>query len=443
VSAASQIAREVSARIVSTLAREPAARFVAAQIDIDREPRELLQSSRSEPSLVWSTGTKPIVGFGCTAIVGGPTTDSASSSIRDSAAALYRSMSSAEAKPPLYGGFTFERDVADDRWPELGRGAFFVPRFRVIPREGAGATLEVVVDAAKLPTERELAQELDLLFGRRERPLLSRAEMDRSNAADFMRAVETALGRMTKGGLEKVVLGQHRRARGSPSPRETAIAALGRRGHARFLFRIGDSALVGATPELLVRSAYGVMRTEAVAGSRAPADTTAPLNDKERREHGAVSSFVTERLDAIACPLAMRPTALVSFGSIAHFVTAFEGPANKHILDVVDALHPTPALAGTPTQTALDLIRSLEPRTRGPFGAPFGYFDEAGEGHFVVAIRSVLSRGSDAHFFAGAGIVAGSDPRREWEETELKLAIACGLLESDEHPESAEAAVGS
>ena len=88
-----------------------------------------------------------------------------------------------------------------------------------------------------------------------------------------------------------------------------------------------------------------------------------------------------------------------------------------NILDIVDRLHPTPALGGVPKQTSLAFIRNYEPMDRGWYGAPIGWMDSQQNGEFVVAIRSGLIRGREATLFAGCGIMEDSDPKMEYEET--------------------------
>jgi isochorismate synthase EntC len=99
------------------------------------------------------------------------------------------------------------------------------------------------------------------------------------------------------------------------------------------------------------------------------------------------------------------------------------------IFALVEGLHPTPATGGQPRVAALDLIAELETFDRGWYAGPCGWVDAQGNGDFVVALRSALVRGDEATLYAGAGIVAGSDPRREYEETALKLRAMLWALE--------------
>jgi menaquinone-specific isochorismate synthase len=96
-------------------------------------------------------------------------------------------------------------------------------------------------------------------------------------------------------------------------------------------------------------------------------------------------------------------------------------PAGVRLLDVLARLHPTPAVGGSPRESACAHIRELEGFSRGLYGGPVGWVDHRGGGEFLVGIRSALIDGARARVYAGGGIVAGSDPDQEFAETELKF----------------------
>jgi menaquinone-specific isochorismate synthase len=121
--------------------------------------------------------------------------------------------------------------------------------------------------------------------------------------------------------------------------------------------------------------------------------------------------------------LTIGETGVYRLKNIQHLRTPVDGELHEglHILDIVKALHPTPALGGTPRDIAMQAIRQTELITRGWYAAPVGWLGADGTGEFAVAIRSAVSSGKRARLYAGAGIVAESDPDREWEETRLKF----------------------
>jgi menaquinone-specific isochorismate synthase len=120
----------------------------------------------------------------------------------------------------------------------------------------------------------------------------------------------------------------------------------------------------------------------------------------------------------------------LQLSNIQHLQTPIHAsvPAHVHLLDVVAELHPTPAVAGVPREIACDIIRRHERFERSLYAAPIGWVDHQGNGEFAVGIRSALINGQEARLYAGAGIVAGSDPDRELAEIQLKLQALLNAL---------------
>jgi menaquinone-specific isochorismate synthase len=103
-------------------------------------------------------------------------------------------------------------------------------------------------------------------------------------------------------------------------------------------------------------------------------------------------------------------------------------PAGVRLLDLLAVLHPTPAVGGTPREAAVARIRELEGFPRGLYAGALGWINARGGGEFFVGLRSALIEGGHARVYAGAGIVAGSEPEREFAETELKFQALLAAL---------------
>lgn len=189
---------------------------------------------------------------------------------------------------------------------------------------------------------------------------------------------------------------------------------------------------ISASPERLVSLRNGQLETDALAGS-APRGQT-PCDDakmaerlltsaKELYEHRVVSHFICQQLAQLGVKPQCSPLRLLQLSNIQHLQTPIRAavPTGIHLLDVVAALHPTPAVAGMPREVACNHIRCYEPFERSLYAAPIGWIDHHGNGEFAVGIRSALLNGCTARLFAGAGIVEGSDPDRELAEVQLKL----------------------
>jgi isochorismate synthase len=200
-----------------------------------------------------------------------------------------------------------------------------------------------------------------------------------------------------------------------------------------FAVRRGDACFLGATPETLVRLEGGTVRTDCLAGSArrgASEEEDAALgeallaDDKEQREHAIVARALTEALRSVCADVRVpEKPQLRRMANVQHLHTPIEATAadGVHILDLVERLHPTPATGGLPGDRALCLIREHESFNRGWYAGPLGWLDADGNGEFAVALRSALMRGNEASLFAGCGIVRGSDPEREYQESKIKL----------------------
>jgi menaquinone-specific isochorismate synthase len=114
---------------------------------------------------------------------------------------------------------------------------------------------------------------------------------------------------------------------------------------------------------------------------------------------------------------------VVPLRHVQHLVTPLSGRLREpaDVIDLAGRLHPTPAVAGAPRELALELIAEEEPMERGWFAGPLGWVDRHGDGELVVALRSGVVEGPRATLLAGCGIVADSEPDREWQESEVKL----------------------
>ncbi|NDK23980.1 isochorismate synthase [Streptomyces sp. TR1341] len=206
-----------------------------------------------------------------------------------------------------------------------------------------------------------------------------------------------------------------------------------------------DHCFLGATPEYLVRvTPDGVLRTVGLAGSAprgADAAHDACLADqllhdaKTLHEHQVVTDSILATLDGVCADILAAPgPRVLKLANIQHLCSPIEGrlltPHRAAALDLVGLLHPTPALGGHPAGIALDWLRAHEGMDRGWYAGPVGWVDADGAAEFGVAIRSARVDGATTTLYAGAGIVDGSDPRSEYEETRVKfrtMATALGV----------------
>lgn len=263
--------------------------------------------------------------------------------------------------------------------------------------------------------------------------------------ADFLERVVAAREEVRSGRLDKVVLARSVLVRAN---RPFVVAEiLGRlRSDYPSCLAFSVDGLVGASPELLVRREGDLATSHPLAGT-APrsgdpvADAAAARvllsSAKDRREHQAVVDAIVERLRPLSLHLdAPRAPSLVELQNVAHLGTLVRARLRRgacgeppSALELVAALHPTPAVAGVPSDLALEYLTKAEEVERDRYAGPVGWLDAAGDGEWYLAIRSALVAGRRARLFAGAGIVEGSDPEAELAETQLKLqALLCAAV---------------
>jgi isochorismate synthase len=339
----------------------------------------------------------------------------------------------AERMPLVVFGHAFAAGAAaEEPWSDHGDGRAISPRWTYL-REGERAVLVFTAAQDAWPGRAALAAaELETLLAtpsRRTDRAAGRVEIDPSSPAAFHDRVEAARAAIGRGSLTKVVCS--RRASVSAEQDLDPTELLERLAPStalRFLVRRGSSVLVGATPERLFRKEARRVSTEALAGTRAEGTTLSEqallASAKDNAEHAPVVEAIVARLCQLGA--AVRADAsprLKRAANVVHLRTAIEAELPEHTSAValLDALHPTPAVGGTPREAAEAFIRAHEP-PRGWYSGPLGWVDARGDADVHVMLRCGVLRGARAWVFAGGGIVASSDPHAEYAETELKMA---------------------
>ncbi len=265
------------------------------------------------------------------------------------------------------------------------------------------------------------------------RPLRSRLRPEHADWADRVRRTTAAI---SAGQIDKVVLARRLDLTyDHPIDVPGTVAELVRGNQAATVWswRVGGQDFVGASPELLVSYRQGRLQTACLAGTLidgAVGDGGA-WRDKERREQAVVESYVDRAFRTLGLTPVHSALSEVHQGSFRHLTATVEAKADSasSFYALLTLLHPTPALAGEPRSEALQWIRRQEPFGRGYYGGVVGWAEATGEAHAVVAIRCALLSGPKAHLFAGGGLVRGSEPDAEWQETGAKLRVVQGALE--------------
>ncbi len=420
------------------------------------DPAPFLRAAEGHERFYWEHNDEIYAGFGIAAEFTAWGAERVSS-IRAKAADLFRDLvmidsASGLARPRLFGGFSFRPDfITENTWAAFAPAYFVLPHYQ-LTKVGSDTWLTINVQLA--PDEGLDAAEIRDALDTRYEMLLAMAGVGAEPAAPrqdnspveinyplafdaWSAMISDATARMKAGELQKVVLARVCEVRfAARVDVDTALDTLRRKyaGCTIFLFEPQPHlAFYGATPEMLVRVEGRNIETMALAGSIRRGATAAEddalaqelLDDpKNRREHAFVADAIRERLapltDALDIP---AEPSIMRLSNIQHLYTPVRGTLKQAsgVLPLVQALHPTPAMGGVPQAKAMDYIAQAEPVPRGWYASPVGWIDHNLDGAFAVAIRSGIGQRERVWLYAGAGIVADSQPQAEWDETALKF----------------------
>lgn len=422
----------------------------------------LLDLEPGRPAVFWSGGDDGTwAGLGAAALVraSGPERMPATTTAANALFRRVRTVATGGAAPVpgrLFGGFSFLPDSPPAPWDEFGDAAFLLPRLLYV-HDGLGPRLAVVATADAVRGDgvdalvRSAAAVLDALAAPAD-DAAGTLELEPDGVADgaFSPDGSSADGALAEwevvvasirelieaGRADKVVAARVSDLRFRSPPR---VGAIVRRlsatpAETRFAFRPGRATFVGATPERLVSRRGRTVRSDALAGTLSARSARPGIHDdlpsrlrssgKDVAEHAFVVRAIADVLGPLCQRLDYPPEPAVRrLAHVLHLHTPFRGTLAEPVpvLDLVARLHPTPAVGGTPTSAAMDWIARAEGGTRGWYAAPIGWLDAAGDGEFMVALRSALLDGRRALLYAGAGIVRDSDPAAELDETNVKL----------------------
>jgi menaquinone-specific isochorismate synthase len=345
--------------------------------------------------------------------------------------------------PLLFGGFSF--DPLNDNGPEwrhFSTGSFQLPAFMLTK---TGKTNYLTTNVICHPEEDEsifherIRMKEELLANARKTIIPERPHWLGTRDVlpeEWKDSVQSVVNRLQQGEMDKVVLA--RKCEVSFDKKVSSDFVLDNLWKQQpdsfvFSFEREESCFIGATPERLVKKTGEEILSTCLAGSIARGDTL--LNDeklgeelledeKNRYEHQLVVDSIQQALNPFCDKLSIPPSPqLMKLKDIQHLYTPVIGQASEHtsLLNLVEKLHPTPALGGVPRDKALYVIRQEEEMDRGLYAGPIGWIDAYGNGEYAVALRSGLLQGEKAYLYAGCGIVADSEPESEFKETQMKF----------------------
>lgn len=428
--------------------------LVSRSVSVDDVSFRAFLADRSAPRVHWASPTGfEVAGVGATVRLEATGSDRFSRLLA-AAGTVFDDVDHAgppETRPRMLGGFAFDADHEPTQpWEGFPGAAFVLPEIQVV-RAPEGTRLTVTrygPDATPEATEKALAaardalNELPMMRPSGGRPGVADRRW-RTSKSEWTSQVERAIDRIRGGGLRKVVLATALDLElEAPLDVSDALERLRRTYPDCYRFLVqpdADAAFFGPPPERLVRLTGRRAETEALAGSTPRGKTPEEdarfersllEDDKLQEEQRLVEETIRQQLADFG-QVRTGDQRVRKLTNIQHLATRIEAELDRdeHVLTLVKALHPTPAVGGLPLEAALETISEMETFDRGWYAAPVGWFDAAGDGEFAVGIRSGVAGGRRATLFAGNGIVADSDPTAEWAELQPKFRPILDELE--------------
>ncbi len=343
-----------------------------------------------------------------------------------------------------FAGFSFRPDGASSsEWESFPSAELIVPQVTLLADDGGG---RMVIRSGPTSSTSDM---IELLAGLSAPPAPEEFEpgdhtvVARPSSSDWRSEVEEAIGAIAQGSLSKVVLSRSVDVITEYTPHPFDLVDFLRAAYPQcyvFVWQAGSAVFFGASPELLLEATGPTVRVNPLAGSarrgEGDADDRAVgealmHSAKDREEHALVVQDIAERLgpfvDGLVLPAA---PSLRRMATVQHLSSEIRGSLVDDVgpFQLVEALHPTPAVGGTPRAEALAFVDKAEGIDRGWYTGGIGFITADGDATFAIPLRCALVVGNVSRLYAGAGIVADSNPEAELNETRLKFRPMLNLL---------------
>ena len=345
--------------------------------------------------------------------------------------------------PTMFGGFSFDPlKPKTNLWSKFSDSLLHIPKYMLSIIKGqAFLTTNILCTQNDSPSmvEKVMRDRESLLLQASFKPSFHESQLYRTEEIEpeqWKKSVDEIVGQVKAGPLKKVVLARELRLHFRDQVQvERVLSHLlnEQRESFVFAFESNGDCFVGASPERLVKKNGTDIYSTCLAGSIKRGKTFEEdqqlqaelLSDqKNLLEHQYVVEMIKEALQEVCTDVILpNQPQLMKMRDILHLYTPVVGKtaSNTSLLQIVERLHPTPALGGLPKRGAVEKIREVEQLDRGYYAAPIGWLDYSGSGEFAVAIRSGLIQGKEASLFAGCGVVADSNSESEYLETKIKF----------------------
>ncbi len=255
---------------------------------------------------------------------------------------------------------------------------------------------------------------------------------DRVHQTLYERQVEAALLAINAGKLEKVVLSRTEtiplNENQQPVQLFEALCALYPAAFVSIYQLPGIGCWIGASPELLLARHGEQVESMSLAGTLTQPQGEAVWQSKEQHEQQIVTRYIAEQFRACGLDVSIGEQETIQAGQVYHLRNRISAKGQATVYELVHRLHPTPAICGYPVAAARAFIHEHEQHNREFYAGFLGPVDEQGDARLYVNLRAARLEKTQARLYLGGGIVAGSQPTAEWEETRAKAATLLAAI---------------
>lgn len=347
--------------------------------------------------------------------------------------------------PVICGGMKFTTEHSEAEWQNFKDSDWFVPEFLLVKKSGSqnlfynfiNQTSSIKKHVDKFSQRLESLLSIQDNIEKKASSILSAKGFSPKDKKKWKTLVAETLDKLSDFEISKIVISRRVDMVLSAEPSWDEIRKYFADNYSDcsiFIYHNNNSTFFGASPERLLKFQNKKVSIDVLAGSISRGIDEDEDKEFERemisssklnREHDLVVHQIKKAISKYVTKIFTNKIPIKKLQNIQHLHTTLQSElaADTNMFEIIEAIYPTGAICGEPRDKALSLLKKIEDYKRGLYSGMIGYFNLNNEGEFVIGIRSALLHENKLFAYAGCGIVEGSDPEKEFEETELKLKV--------------------
>lgn len=371
---------------------------------------------------------------------------------KDAISEFENNLKTDKSLPPWLGGFSFfdknKKEEKEDVWADIPSAIFFLPKYFFHLKDNSLSFQRFDCEDEQESLKSILQKIEDFAFSPLEtdEDTVWIEQKNDNEEQNWKKSFSALSKKFSSGELNKVVLSRKKTySSKKPVPFTSMWQKFSKISSShtyQFAFLWHNNLFIGSSPEILFSMNEKSVSVPAIAGTRPRGKNEVEdiqlaqnllQSKKEQEEHRYVVDYIREKLQALGHVIVPKAPIVLKLPFLQHLFTnhILHPKTSVQALDLLNLLHPTPAMAGVPKELALEFLHETESYDRGYYASPIGYFHSSHkDACFVVAIRSALIQTNKFHIFAGAGVVQASDADQEWIEIENKMKTMTQVVAS-------------